>query len=132
MWENVLDINTAKKWCFPLRISLVNVTFTEEILNGKLYFLCSVINAALISLLLFLTNSPVAFLLDLNKFLPVRMCEHLKSNITWILFIFSFHFFTFFVSHIKSCTYDPDSLFYRVFFLFLLISGTVFWAPIGF
>ena len=41
-----------KKWSFLLRISLVNVTksqetahlvtFTEEILNGKLHFLCSV------------------------------------------------------------------------------------------
>ena len=42
-----------KKWSFPLRISSVNVTksagngqdlvtFTEEIRNGKLYFLCSV------------------------------------------------------------------------------------------
>ena len=29
-----------KKWRFPLRISLV--TFTEEILNWKLHFLCSV------------------------------------------------------------------------------------------
>ena len=26
---------------FPLRISSVNVTFTEGILNGKLFFLCS-------------------------------------------------------------------------------------------
>ena len=40
---------TAKKWSFPLRISSVNVTksagnwrnLTEEILNGKLHFLCS-------------------------------------------------------------------------------------------
>ena len=38
-----------KKWSFLLRISSVNVTrsanlvtFTEEIFNGKLYFLCSV------------------------------------------------------------------------------------------
>ena len=36
-----------KKRSFPLRISSVNataglVTFTEEILNGKLHFLCSV------------------------------------------------------------------------------------------
>ena len=41
-----------KKWSFPLRISSVNVTnpqetadlvtFTEEILHGKLHFLCSV------------------------------------------------------------------------------------------
>ena len=32
-----------KKRSFPLRISLVKdfVTFTEEILNGKLHFLCS-------------------------------------------------------------------------------------------
>ena len=43
---------TAQKWSFPLRISSVNVTkspencdlviFTEEILNGKLHFVCSV------------------------------------------------------------------------------------------
>ena len=38
----------TKNWSFPLRISSVNpqcsgdlVTFTEEILNGKLHFLCS-------------------------------------------------------------------------------------------
>ena len=34
-----------KKWSFSLRISSANVadliTFTEEILNGKLHFLCS-------------------------------------------------------------------------------------------
>ena len=31
-----------KKWSFPLRISSVNVTFTEETLNWKFQFLCSV------------------------------------------------------------------------------------------
>ena len=34
-----------KKWSFPLRISSVHedlVTFTKEILNGKLHFVCSV------------------------------------------------------------------------------------------
>ena len=44
-------ISLRKKWSFPLRISSVNVTksatanlvtFTEEILNGKLHFLCRV------------------------------------------------------------------------------------------
>ena len=36
-------INTAQKMKFSLRISSVNVTiFTEEILNGKVHFLCSV------------------------------------------------------------------------------------------
>ena len=46
------SIIVHKNWSFPLRISSVNVTksagnhrklvtFTEEILNGKLYFLCS-------------------------------------------------------------------------------------------
>ena len=44
------DLTLHEKWSFPLRISLVNVTadlviFTEEILNGKLHFLCSVINS---------------------------------------------------------------------------------------
>ena len=41
----IVDIPTAQKMKFPLRISSVNVdlvTFTEEILNGKLHFLCSV------------------------------------------------------------------------------------------
>ena len=35
--------NTVKKWRFSFRIYSVNVdlvTFTEEILNGKLHFLC--------------------------------------------------------------------------------------------
>ena len=39
-----METTLHKKWSFPLRISSVNadlVTFTEEILNGKLYFLCS-------------------------------------------------------------------------------------------
>ena len=44
--QNVLH----KKWSFPLRISSVNVT--EEILNGKLYFLCS----AILFLLWFISN----------------------------------------------------------------------------
>ena len=30
-----------KKCSFPLRISSVNDSFTEEIINGKLHFLCS-------------------------------------------------------------------------------------------
>ena len=37
--------NTAQKWSFTIRIFSVNVTksaFTEEILNEKLHFLCSV------------------------------------------------------------------------------------------
>ena len=40
-----LFLSLHKKWSFPLRISSVTaelVTFTEEILNGKLHFLCSV------------------------------------------------------------------------------------------
>ena len=46
-----LHISLNKKWSFPLRISSVNVTksavscrftFTEDIFNGKLHFLCSV------------------------------------------------------------------------------------------
>ena len=32
---------TAKKCSFPLRISSVNDSFTEEIINGKLHFLYS-------------------------------------------------------------------------------------------
>ena len=47
-----VDLSLHKKWSFPLRISSVNLTtsavsfgfghtFTEEILNGKLYFLYS-------------------------------------------------------------------------------------------
>ena len=41
------DTTLHKKWKFPLRVSSGNektvdlVTFTEEILNGKLHFLCS-------------------------------------------------------------------------------------------
>ena len=43
--EKAIEI-TAQKMKFPLRISSVNVTkslvtFNEEILNGKLHFLCS-------------------------------------------------------------------------------------------
>ena len=35
-------LSLHKKWSFSLTIFSVNVTFTEEILNGKLQFLCSV------------------------------------------------------------------------------------------
>ena len=54
MWlspeEKKMEPNQSlhKKWNFPLKISSVNVqetadliTFTEELLNGKLHFLCS-------------------------------------------------------------------------------------------
>ena len=52
-WKHTESLH--KKWSFPLRISSANVTksavyfgfghiysFTEEIFNGKLHFLCSV------------------------------------------------------------------------------------------
>ena len=47
--EKAIEI-TAQKMKFPLRISSVNVTkslvtFNEEILNGKLHFLCSAVFA---------------------------------------------------------------------------------------
>ena len=51
-WRKQLTNTVQKKWSFPLTISLVNVTkstiscgfglISEEILNGKLHFLCSV------------------------------------------------------------------------------------------
>ena len=51
-YASISDIHCTKNWSFPLRISSVTVTksagnyaylitFTEEILNGKLHFLCS-------------------------------------------------------------------------------------------
>ena len=50
-WSSMCTTHTAQKWSFPLRISSVNtttpqeivdfVTFTEEILNRILHFLCS-------------------------------------------------------------------------------------------
>ena len=47
-------LSLHKKWSFSLTIFLVNVTFTEEILNGKLQFLCSVFffSAVLVSILI--------------------------------------------------------------------------------
>ena len=57
-----LILTLHKKWWFPLMISLVNVTkfqktadlvtFTEEILNGKLHFLCSAKNITLMKTIL--------------------------------------------------------------------------------
>ena len=38
-----------KKWSFPLRISSVNITFTEEILKEKLHFLCSATKCGIIN-----------------------------------------------------------------------------------
>ena len=41
-WSNVLSIFTTQKMKFSIKICSVKmVTFTEKILNGKLYFLCS-------------------------------------------------------------------------------------------
>ena len=47
--ESAMTMSLHKKWSFPLRISLVNVTksgylvtIIEEILNGQLHFSCSV------------------------------------------------------------------------------------------
>ena len=47
-------LSLHKKWSFSLTIFSVNVTFTEEILNGKLQFLCSVFffSAVLVSILI--------------------------------------------------------------------------------
>ena len=39
-----LPTHTAQKWSFPSGISSVNVTKSAKIINGKLYFLCSVIS----------------------------------------------------------------------------------------
>ena len=33
--------STQKKWSFPLKISSVNVTKSEEMINGQLNILCS-------------------------------------------------------------------------------------------
>ena len=46
VWATESDHHSAQKWGFLVKISSVNVTnsvtFTEETLNGKLHFLCSV------------------------------------------------------------------------------------------
>ena len=77
-----------EKWSFPLRISSVNVTkstvpcclatFTEEILNGELHFLCSV--RAFVSLCICLLHAflflralrAVLFLIALRAFIFLR------------------------------------------------------------
>ena len=51
IWKLSHKLHCIRKWNFPLRVSLVNVTksagncglitFTGEILNGKFHFLCS-------------------------------------------------------------------------------------------
>ena len=70
--ESTLIVSTAKKQNFPLRISSVNVakphltedlvTFTEEILNGKVHFLCNETHA----LVPFLNTNPILNNLSAN------------------------------------------------------------------
>ena len=90
----------TKKWSFPWRISSVNVTksagnftFTEENLNRKLYFLCSIyseisagqkIYAAHLELL---SKSNFRKLKRaMSKFL--KMKNHMIVSVPWIFFIF--------------------------------------------
>ena len=42
--KSILLKSLHKKLSFPLRISSVSITLTEEILNGQLHFLCSEYN----------------------------------------------------------------------------------------
>ena len=56
-WNIVIYENNTAQKCFPLQISSVNpqfpadlVTFTEEIRNGKLHILCSVMIPAHMSI----------------------------------------------------------------------------------
>ena len=66
-------IRCNKKWSFLSKISSVIVTFTEEILNGKLYFLCSNLFTPFIKIpLLFLPN----FLWDYKFFRQCRKTEN--------------------------------------------------------
>ena len=70
--ESTLIVSTAKKQNFPLRISSANVakphltedlvTFTEEILNGKVHFLCNETRA----LVPFLNTNPILNTLSAN------------------------------------------------------------------
>ena len=90
----------TKKWSFPWRISSVNVTksagnftFTEENLNRKLYFLCSIYSeisagqkfyAAHLELL---SKSNFRKLKRaMSKFL--KMKNHMIVSVPWIFFIF--------------------------------------------
>ena len=68
---------TAQKWSFPLRISSVNnlVTFTVEILNGKLHFLCRVVSARNI-----LTLSTLLYFAEFHRIL---IKSYLKSMSLW-------------------------------------------------
>ena len=90
-----------KKWSLPLRISSVNVTksagncgfstFTEEILNGKLQFLCS--------------DRCVPNQEDI--FLPVKIFSGILFFIDHFLIIkksfFSWYFFFFFFDYVGLC-----------------------------
>ena len=59
-----------KKWSFRLRISSDLVTFTKEILNGKLHFLCSAVDSDLSCLT--------------SKIRPLRTTSGISlSDLTW-------------------------------------------------
>ena len=90
-----------KKWSFPLRISPVNVskfadldTFTGEILNGKLHFLCSdtrcsVKKKSVLKTLAIFTGKQLRWrllLIELQVFRSITLLKRVtnKSAFLWI------------------------------------------------
>ena len=91
--HNCTIFTAQKKWSFPLRISSANVTksavsypnpvtFTEEILNKKLYFLCSDFRAFFC---LFFFNNPEAWKSFFNL-----LCNKIKLFVSSIFYSLPF------------------------------------------
>ena len=77
-----LDRALHKKWSFSLRISSVNVTadmvtFTEKILNWKLYFLCS----AVLIFQFIVVKQLVWWKNSYFQNIPTKLCEGCRSQI---------------------------------------------------
>ena len=86
-------ISLNKKWSFPLRIFSVNVTadlvtYTEEILIGKLHFLCSVCSESCNRII----STERKWLIERlgrllkNKSFWMGVCLDWALNRTWVLF----------------------------------------------
>ena len=87
-----------KKWSFPLRVSSVNVTnlqfpanlatFSEEIFNGKLHFLCSDHHDIKLPPQIYTTALPSAITKYFLWFKPTFM----PLNVYWVCHCYSYYY----------------------------------------
>ena len=98
IWQTIIfKVSLHKKSSFPLRISSVNVTFTEEILNGKLHFLCSVRGNVYIKMATFL-----CLVLNLLSSLTLERKDLAKHKFLFSLFLYCANVIQYFSSTVIS------------------------------